>query len=179
MKAGVNINTHVLIYDGFVNFEIMLATYLMKTQGEIITVGLSSEMVNSYEGFTVKPHQNIKEINCDDVEVLLIPGGDISAIEGNQQLTSLIKGLDINQKYIGAICSGVEVVKQAGVLEAREFTSNRTNNAETYKVSRNIITAKANGYVDFAIELGKMLNIYSDEEDYNETVRYFKYFESN
>ncbi|WP_240768071.1 MULTISPECIES: DJ-1/PfpI family protein [Paenibacillus] len=179
MKAGVNINTHVLIYDGFVNFEIMLATYLMKTQGEIITLGLNSDMVNSYEGFIVKPHKDIKEIDFDEVEILLIPGGDIGAIEGNHQLTSLIKRLDTNGKYIGAICSGVELVKQAGVLEGKEFTENRINNDETYTVSQNIITAKANGYVDFAIELGKMLNIYSDEDDYNETIRFFKYFENN
>lgn len=99
----------------------MLATYLMKTQGEIITVGLNSEMVNSYEGFIVKPHKDIKEIDCDEVEILLIPGGDIGAIEGNRQLTSLIKRLDINGKYIGAICSGVELVKQAGVLEGKKI----------------------------------------------------------
>jgi putative intracellular protease/amidase len=179
MKAGVNINTHVLIYDGFVNFEIMLATYLMKTQGEIITVGLSSEMVNSHEGFAVKPQKDIKEVDWDEVEVLIITGGDIGEIERDKELTSIIKKLDINGKYIGAICSAVELIKQAGVLEGREYTDNHTNHVDTYKVSRNIITAKANGYVDFAIELGKMLNIYSDKEDYNETVRFFKYFENN
>lgn len=89
----------------------MLVIYLMKIQGEIIIVGLSFEMVNFYEGFIVKFYQNIKEIDCDDVEVLFILGGDISVIEGNQQFILFIKELDINQKYIGVICLGVEVVK--------------------------------------------------------------------
>ncbi|WP_175406469.1 hypothetical protein [Bacillus sp. FJAT-27264] len=45
-------------------------------------------------------------------------------------------------------------------------------------VDRNIVTALPNGYVDFALELGKLMNIYKDKADYQETIEFFKYFKS-
>ncbi|MNB81668.1 DJ-1/PfpI family protein [compost metagenome] len=171
-------NTHVLIYDGFVNFEIMLATYLMKTQGSIITVGLTSAPVKSYEDFIVLPNTDINQLKADDIELLIIPGGDMENLKVSLPLASLIKELDSKQKYIGAICSAATLLQHIGILEGRQHIGNTINSADLVKVDNNILTAKPNGYVDFAIELGKMLNIYSDEDDLKETVNFFKYFKN-
>lgn len=43
-------------------------------------------------------------------------------------------------------------------------------------IDGNIVTAKACGYVDMALELGKIFKIYEDEADYRETVDYYKKF---
>ncbi|MCK6075206.1 DJ-1/PfpI family protein [Paenibacillus silvae] len=171
--------THVLIYDGYVSFEIMLAIYLMKTKGEIITVGISSNPVKSYEGLRVNPEQLLDEVNDGDIEAFIIPGGDISEIQQNEKLVSLLQKMNTDHKYIGAICSGVDLIKQAGLLEGKKYTSNDASHTATYEVHDNLITAKANGYVDFAIALGQMRGIYSDEADYEETIRFFKYFEND
>ncbi|MNI95193.1 hypothetical protein D3C73_1534270 [compost metagenome] len=45
-------------------------------------------------------------------------------------------------------------------------------------VDGHIITAKANAYVDFGIEIGKVMNIYSSTEDLEETIEVFKYFKA-
>lgn len=171
-------NTYVVIYDGYVSFEVMLAMYLMKTKGEIITLGMTSDAVKSYEGLIVTPHQSIHEIDHRDIEVLIIPGGDISELQHNTQLITLLQKLEADRKYVGAICSGVDLLHEAGILEGKQYTSNDASRSETYKVHGNIITAKANGYVDFAIALGQMTGIYADAADYEETVRFFKYFEN-
>ncbi|KJD45088.1 hypothetical protein [Paenibacillus terrae] len=42
---------------------------------------------------------------------------------------------------------------------------------------RQIVTAKANAYVDFGIELGKLMDIYENEQDLEETISFFKHFE--
>lgn len=39
-----------------------------------------------------------------------------------------------------------------------------------------IITSRANGYVDFAIEVAKELELFEDEADLKETVDFWKYF---
>ncbi|MCI9137563.1 MAG: hypothetical protein HFH48_08360 [Lachnospiraceae bacterium] len=39
-----------------------------------------------------------------------------------------------------------------------------------------VITARANAYVDFAIEIAKELNLFTDEEDLRETIDFWKYF---
>lgn len=47
---------------------------------------------------------------------------------------------------------------------------------ENVVVDGNIVTAKAIGYVDLAIELGKMYNVFKDERDLEETVEYYRNF---
>ena len=39
-----------------------------------------------------------------------------------------------------------------------------------------IILSPGNEYVDFALAIGKKAGIFADEEDYKETIDYFKYF---
>lgn len=44
-------NTYILIYDSFVQFEVTLAAYFMKTKGEVYTLGLEDKALISCEGF--------------------------------------------------------------------------------------------------------------------------------
>ncbi len=44
-------------------------------------------------------------------------------------------------------------------------------------VCDNIITARANGYVDFAIETAKELNLFEDEADLQETIAFWREFQ--
>jgi len=169
-------HTHVLIYNGYVSFEIMLATYLMKTKGDIVTVGLSREPVRSYEDFVVMPSISLEEINAAEIRLLIIPGGDTSALLEHTQLATLVQELDAQEKFIAAICSATDLLQHYGVLEDRHVVTNASTHIDDLvRVDRNLITARANGYADFAIELGRMLNIYKDEPDLEETIQYFKY----
>lgn len=169
-------HTHVLIYNGYVSFEIMLATYLMKTKGDIVTVGLSREPVRSYEDFVVMPSISLEEINAAEIGLLIIPGGDTSALLEHTQLAALVQELDAQEKFIAAICSATDLLQHYGVLEGRHVVTNASTHIDDLvRVDRNLITARANGYADFAIELGRMLNIYKDEPDLEETIQYFKY----
>jgi hypothetical protein len=40
---------------------------------------------------------------------------------------------------------------------------------------QNVITARANAYVDFTIEVAKELNLFVDERDLLETIDFWKY----
>lgn len=75
------------------------------------------------------------------------------------------------------------------MLKGKRYTYNQSpeefNNLETgifedkvVSIDGNVVTAKPNGYVDFALELGKMMDIYDDDADYQETVDFFKYFKA-
>lgn len=41
-------------------------------------------------------------------------------------------------------------------------------------VSDKVITARANGYIDFAIEVAKKMNLFQDENDLCETIAFWK-----
>ena len=40
---------------------------------------------------------------------------------------------------------------------------------------KNVITARANAYVDFAVEVAKKLDLFADEADLQETIDFWKY----
>jgi hypothetical protein len=48
--------TAVLIYDGFMQFEVVLTCYFMKTKGDVVTVSLDGRPATSGEGFITVPH---------------------------------------------------------------------------------------------------------------------------
>ncbi len=179
--------TYVLIYEGFVQFEVVLANYFMKTVGEIITVGLDGQPVTSQEGFITIPHITLSEVNVDNVDLLIIPGGDPKSFENNTVLSALLQDLHAKNVKISGICSGTLALANSGVLKGLNYTTPLPVTEfksfdpkyfldQNVVVSDNIITAKANGYIDFALEIGKMMSIYKDDADFEETVQFFKYF---
>lgn len=179
--------TYVLIYEGFVQFEVVLANYFMKTVGEIITVGLDNQPVTSQEGFITIPHITLKEVNIDNVDLFIIPGGDPKSFENNTDLSTVLQELHAKHVKIGGICSGTLALANSGLLKELKYTTPLPISEfnifdpkyfldQNVVVSDNIITAKANGYVDFGLEIGKMMSIYKDEADFEETVQFFKYF---
>jgi putative intracellular protease/amidase len=85
------------------------------------------------------------------------------------------------------ICGLSAMLAKAGLLKDKKFTTSEpVEEFEDFAdgvyidsnviVDGNIVTAKGNGYVDFALTLGKVMDIYEDEKDYEETVRYFREF---
>ncbi len=52
----------------------------------------------------------------------------------------------------------------------------RTRRCWSFPAGRRIITARANRYVDFAIEVAKELELFEDEQDLRETIDFWKYF---
>lgn len=162
---------HVLIYNGYVSFEIMLATYFLKTKGNIVTVGLSRDPVKSCDDFTVLPDLDIHELDVNDVNLLLIPGGELERIQDHSRLQHIVQQLMINGKVVAGICSAAVWVRTMQQQSGTFVPFIQRNGVE---IAGNVITAPPQRYADFAIELGKVMDIYQDEADLEETVRFFK-----
>lgn len=156
----------------------------MKTKGDIITIGSNLNEVTSCEGLKFIPHEEIDKITADDLDLFIIPGGPDNVISGNLCLIDLLKNLNKKQKVIGTICSGTNHLVNAGILNdqlsnsIRLGTSNELIFNDNIIINDNIVIAKANAYVDFAIELGKVMQIYKDNDDLLETIDFFKHFKS-
>ncbi len=180
-------STYVFIYDTFAQFEVVLANYILKHKGEVITFGIDDDKVTSHEEFITVPHKSINEIEVDDIDLLIIPGGDPSQVKEKEKLYNLLNEVNKKDKLIGAICAAPVHLAKEGILNNKKYTTTLDiNSIEEFNVEsfidknvvvdENIITAKASGYVDFAIELGKQVEVFEDEDDLNETIRFFKYF---
>lgn len=178
---------YILIYDGFANFEVALAALFMKSKGEVITVGTKFDPIISEEGFRFIPHTVLNQIQVNEVDLFIIPGGDPNVLLYDNNLPQILAQLNSLNKMIAGICSAPIHMAKSGILEGKNYTTSLPyeNYVEFSKsnyidqnvvVDGNIITARGKGYVDFAITLGKIMNIYEDEIDMKETINYFKYF---
>lgn len=183
MKIGI------IIFNGFVHFEIAIVSYLLNTKFEVVTLAPTIEGVKSEEGMIIQPDEVISEKLVDSLDCLVIPGGNEENIINNQPLKSLVYAMDKKKKILGAICSGVLVFAEMGVLKEQQFTTSIPEKefskyiTSIYKdqntiSSGHIVTAKANGYVDFALELGKKLKLFENYNDFKETQQFFKEFKS-
>ncbi len=177
--------TYILVYNGFAQFEVVLAAHLMKTAGEIVTVGLSPEPVVSQEGFRIVPHMTIERVEACTVDLFIVPGGDLKQISRRSEVENVLKAVQACGGKVGAISSGSLLALDAGLARGRNYTSPlpvdpsvaaRAKIDMPVVADGGLVTAQAYGYVDFALELGRLTGIYRDEADYEETVRFFKFF---
>lgn len=179
--------TFILVYPSFVQYEVVLTSLFMKTKGDIVIVGIDGGEVTSHEGFIVKPHMQLSDVNLDDVDLFVIPGGEHVNIYGNPLLTKTLQALNKKGKVLAAICSGPVHLAKAGLLDGKRYTSYRMpERKDDFKMAKrieenvvvdgNIVTAKAVGYVDLALQLGNIFDIYKDEADYQETIEVYRNF---
>lgn len=161
-----------LVYDNCCFYEIVILNYFMSFTGEeMVFCSPEGNAIRAAEGYFVHVDMPLTEIDEKDIKCLIITGGDISRIN-NADVHAFIRRLQERNVLIGAICAGVDVLHAAGVLEG--ITSTHTADLDIAN-DKKIITARANAYVDFAIEAAKELDLFEDEADLKETIDFWKY----
>ena len=160
--------TYIFLYQEVSLFEVDLVAYFFKTKGDVYIVTEEDEVIHTNEGIRVMADKKIGEISKEDIDVLVICGGNTENIKDMCSVQKLICECNTEKKVIGGICAGSEIV-----AKALEINSNVD---KTIVSDERVVLSPGNEYVDFALTLGKVANIYDGEEDYQETVNYFKHF---
>lgn len=57
----------------------------------------------------------------------------------------------------------------------KDVKSTHTSDADLV-IDRNVVTARANAYVDFAVEIAKKLGLFASEEDLQQTLSFWKQY---
>ena len=163
-------NTYIFLYPETSFFEVNLAAYFMKTKGNVfIVTERENKIVYTNEGVSIISDAFIDEVKVEDIDVFIICGGEIKNIFNKPLLYKMIKECKENHKIVGGICAGRELIKNAiGLVDHSEKTC----------VIDEIILSPGYEYVDFALEVGKMADIFEDETDYEETINFFKLFQN-
>lgn len=175
----------IVLFNNFASFEIILSIYLLKTKYKICTFS-QERIIKSLEGLSFVSDYSLQDINDFELSGILIPGGDITNLNISL-ISKKINEMNDQNMFIGSICSGVEVLHSCGVLMNKRFTGNLNNSDltsleiknylsdESLVVDSNLLTSKPEKYIDFAIESGKIMNIYRDKSDLDETIDFFKF----
>ncbi|SES94885.1 Putative intracellular protease/amidase [Pseudobutyrivibrio sp. C4] len=167
--------TVVLLYETCCIYEIVITNYFLQCTGhEIVFATVDGKPVTAQEKFSLNATCALNDINPKDVELLLVPGGDISTID-NEEVYSFIRSVVDNRGIVAGICNGVDELDKAGVLKEIESTHSVKDDLV---VGENVITARANMYVDMAIAIGKKMNLFVDEADLQETIDFWKLHKS-
>ena len=163
----------LLLFPGFSEFEITVALSLVPSAThEVVTLALDEKTVKSEAGLLCQPHRKLSDVEPADLEVLIIPVGDMGHLRDAEPLFEFVRELHKQEKLLAAICSGPYVLAQAGVLENRPYTVTCNKEARnflggfdeaTFRYEKvvsagNIITAQGHAFVAFGLTVAKYLN---------------------
>jgi transcriptional regulator GlxA family with amidase domain len=161
-------NIAVFYYEGFVEFEIAPALFLLRDEN-IHYFALEKKQYLSYEGQTMVPQFSLNEIAPKDIDMLIIPGGDSRPLFGNSELKSWIEECANNKGMIAGICGGAELLAGLGLLDGLTCTAGtsgiksedpifsyfskcRISNS-IVEIDGQYITSQGQGYAEFASKL--------------------------
>lgn len=179
----------LFVYDSFAEFEIaILATGLSGSEYELVTFSAKrqGETAKSEGGLKIAADLTVNEINLDDYEALIIPGGSPHPLFANEQLLEIIRAFYENNKLVAAICGGPGLLGAAGILDKVPYSTSLDptypeykdvmhwdNKSETFlTIDQNVITATGSNYLDFAEAVLRQLGVIEpDEED---PLQYFR-----
>ncbi|MFW9919401.1 MAG: DJ-1/PfpI family protein [Candidatus Thorarchaeota archaeon] len=180
MKIGL------LVYEGFVDFEITLLLLLLRDKGELYVISVDESVVTSHGRLRVHADRKIAAVAPREIDLLVIPGGEPRIYADRVDIQSFISLVNQNGIPIAAICGGPEFLSQAGIIKGRRITHGHDPEYaskifsesiivdEDVVIDGNIITAKGQAYAEFAVEVYGHLGFFGSEAEKDETLRWMK-----
>lgn len=181
-------NICVFYYDDFCEFEVVLAFTMLK--GKVFTAALEERVYLSIEKQKLLPDKTIKDLNPDDIDLFIIPGGTPEKLYEETELKEFLYKLNERNKLIAGICGGAEIMAYYGLLDNKEANGDSEGfritdeNRHIYSKVKiadkdvvrdgNCITSVGQAFVEFSVELGKITNAFKDDEEAKEMYNWFK-----
>jgi putative intracellular protease/amidase len=172
---------YFLVFDGLADWELAHALCEINKSGkfEVVSVGFSDKPVTTMGGVKISPDITLDDAKPDDAAIFMLPGGDMWERESHENLKTHLRRLHADDVPIGAICGATLEIARAGLTRDIRHTSNSKDYLKTIVADysdegfyvdelavtdRNIITASGLGCVEFAREVIRQLNIYSEAD---------------
>lgn len=115
----------ILLANGFEDIE-MIATLdlLRRSNIEVSTIGvMNHEDILSQSNVIYKCDKLLKDINIEDYDFLILPGGKAVFNDLDKPIVEEIVSSFVNRnKLIGAICAAPRILGKMGLLKNKEFT---------------------------------------------------------
>jgi protease I len=114
----------VLIEDNFNEFEVIYPYYRLKEAGfESLLVGPEAKVYHSKVGLQMKAQVSINDINFDEFDGVVIPGGYApDLLRRNEKILTFVRKMFESSKLVGAICHAGWVLISAKVVNGLSLT---------------------------------------------------------
>ncbi|MBM7556629.1 DJ-1 family glyoxalase III [Halanaerobacter jeridensis] len=156
--------------DGFEETEAITNIDVLRRAGlNVVTVSLGSLTVHGDHGIDVQADQNISDLDLDQVEGIVLPGGMPGAkhLKEDKRVVELVEKLDEEDGLVAAICAAPMVLEEAGVIEDRPATSypgfdeqmpSCRYQQDRVVVDDNLVTGRGPGVaLEFAIKIVELI----------------------
>lgn len=119
-------NCYLFVFDGFADWEPALATVGLNqfTDVAVRTVSVGKKTVRSMGNLTVVPDLALEDVKAENIDLLLLPGGDAWDKGLNLEVKPLVDKVLARNKTIAAICAGTGFLARHGYLDRVRHTSN-------------------------------------------------------
>ena len=115
--------TMILVAQGLEECEALVTYDLLKRAGiDTDLVGLDNEITSSHN-LTFKPHKLIDDINANEYDCLVLPGGMPGTLnlENDNRVQTIIDYFVKENKYIAAICAAPSILIHKGLIKNNKF----------------------------------------------------------
>lgn len=115
---------YVLMVDGFEEIEAIEPIDIMRRSGlNVVTVGVKNQTVKGAHNITIKTDIVIDDINEEDMELLMLPGGPgHEELDKDEKVHKLIDYAYKEDLYIAAICASPSIIGKKGLLREKKAT---------------------------------------------------------
>lgn len=115
-----------IITNGFEEIETVAPINLLRRAGAEVVVASIADGIHVTGRCQITMHADVKldDVAAETFDLLLIPGGPhVAALRADGRAATLARSYAAAGKPVAAICAAPTVLKDAGLLEGRRFTS--------------------------------------------------------
>ncbi len=158
----------IVLYPGCISFEVTLASELLSAKYELVTVSPEGLDVRMNSGLPIKINKSFKEVDLVGCNAILVPGGDPRSLIENKEIDHILVEANKQNILIAGICAGPSVLAKAGILKGKRIAHGYQKDQleflkeifkeviltdDLFVVDKNIITAKPEAHIEFAVEI--------------------------
>ncbi|MGQ9570746.1 MAG: type 1 glutamine amidotransferase domain-containing protein [Thermodesulfovibrionales bacterium] len=114
----------ILSADNFEDTELLIPLYRLKEEGIHVDIAsIKKGEIKGKHGYEVDVYLTFKDVNPDDYDLLILPGGKASeVIRKEKEAVEIARHFFQKKKPVSAICHGPQILISAGLLKNRHAT---------------------------------------------------------
>jgi len=118
----------IISADGFEDTELLVPYYRLKEDGlQVDIASIKKDRIKGKHGYEKEVDITLKEVNPEDYDILILPGGKApEIIRKDKDAIGIAKHFFLKKKPVSAICHGPQTLITAGLLKGRHATCYKT-----------------------------------------------------
>jgi len=113
----------LLVYPGFAEFEVTVATEALREAHRLVTVAPSPGPLLGESGLRCLPDRTLDEVEVGDCAALIVPGGTDMFQIRDERASRLARAVRDAGALVAAISGGPYVLARAGILDEVPYTT--------------------------------------------------------